>query len=341
MRLRRLALFGLPLVALAAAPMHDAPYHVADRFTLGGDGFWDYLALDTVSHRLFIARQNRLMVVDPSNGKVLGEVPGLKGAHGTAFDQADGRGFATSGGDGTVRMFDLKTLRPLSTIDAAPDADAILFDPATSRIFTFNGDSKSSSVIDARTGKNIGTIDLGAVPEFGVSAGNGMVYVNLESADSVAEIDARAMKVVRRWSIAPCKSPSGLAIDVRHHLLFSGCRNELMGISDARAGKLVATEPIGAGVDADRFDAGTGDAFASNGDGTITVVHEDSPTHFTVAQTVETMRGARTMELDPRTHTLYTVSARFGERPAQATPDNPRRRPPMVPNTFTLLVVSR
>ncbi|HYS22068.1 MAG TPA: hypothetical protein VEO73_13345 [Gemmatimonadales bacterium] len=315
-------------------------YHVVNTYTLGGDGGWDYLALDTVGHRLFIARANRVMVVDPDNGKVLAEIPGLKGAHGVAFAYEAGHGFATSGADSSVVMFDLKTLQVLGRTTAAPDADAILYDPATKRIFTFNGDSHNASVIDVATGQRIGTIELGAGPEFGVSAGDGKLYVNLEDKGAVAEIDAAAMKVTRQWSLTPCQAPTGLAIDRAHHRLFSGCRNQMMAISDATAGKLITTVPIGQGVDACRFDPGTQQAFASNGDGTLTVVHEAAPDTFTVVANVATKRGARTMELDLKTHRVYTATADFGPTPAP-TADRPRPRPSLVPGTFALLVLDR
>lgn len=334
-----LALATASLMQAQEAPHAGARYHVEHTFTLGGDGGWDYLALDTTSHRLFIARQNRVMVVDPATGKVLHEIPGLNGAHGVAFAREAGHGFATSGRDSSVVMFDLKTLAVLRRTHAAADADAILYDPATKHIFTFNGDAQSASVIDAASGKNIGTIDLGAKPEFGVSDGQGRLYVNLESTAEVAEIDAAAMKVTRRWSIEPCESPTGLAIDVAHQRLFSGCRNSIMAISDAATGKLLTTMPIGAGVDACRFDAATGNAYSSNGGaGTITVVHENTPNHYSVRQTVATMTSARTMEIDPATHQLFTVGAQFGPAPA-AAPGARRQRPPMIPGTFTLLVL--
>jgi YVTN family beta-propeller protein len=315
-------------------------YHVVNTYTLGGDGGWDYLALDTVGHRLFIARANRVMVVDPDNGKVLAEIPGLKGAHGVAFAYEAGHGFATSGADSSVVMFDLKTLQVLGRTTAAPDADAILYDPATKRIFTFNGDSHNASVIDVATGQRIGSIELGAGPEFGVSAADGKLYVNLEDKGAVAEIDAAAMKVTRQWSLAPCQAPTGLAIDRAHHRLFSGCRNQMMAISDATTGKLITTVPIGQGVDACRFDPGTQLAFASNGDGTLTVVHEAAPDTFTVVANVATKRGARTMELDLKTHRVYTATADFGPTPAP-TADRPRPRPSLVPGTFALLVLDQ
>lgn len=320
--------------------LQSQSYHVTHTYTLGGDGGWDYLSLDTVGHRLFVARQDRVMVLDPASGKVLAEIPGLNRAHGIAFDYADGKGFATSGGDSSVVIFDLKTLKVLGRTIAAPDADAVLFDPATKRIFTFNGDSRSSSVIDPASGKKIGTIDLGAGPEFGVSAGDGKLYVNLEDSSAVEEIDAATMKVLRRWSLAPCESPSGLAIDREHHRLFSGCHNKLMAISDAQAGKVITTVPIGEGVDANRFDPGTQIAFASTGDGNITVVHEDGPDKYTVVGNVATKRGARTMEVDLASHVVYTVSADFGPPPAP-TPERPRPRPSILPGTFALLVLTR
>ena len=332
--MRRLSLlFGAALTL--AAPAAAQNYTITHTYKLGGDGGWDYLALDTAGHRLFIARQDRVMVVDPEDGKPIAVIPGLNRAHGIAFAYAEGHGFATSGADSTVTMFDLKTLKVLKRTKAAIDDDAVLFDPATGHIFTMNGDAKSSSVIDAKTGDLIGNIDLGGGPEFGVSAGDGKLYINIEDASEVVEVDAAAMKVTRRWSIKPCESPSGLAIDRVHHRLFSGCRNGTMGISDAQAGKLVTTVPIGRGVDACRFDEGTGLAFASNGDGTLTVIHQDSPDKYTVVGNVTTMRGARTMELDPVSHRLFTVSAEFGPLPAG------QRRPPVLPGTFSLLELDR
>ncbi len=327
------------LVVATAAGAQGSRYHVTNRFAIGGNGSWDYLAVDTAGHRLFIARENRVTVVDPSNGHVLGEITGLERAHGVAFAYPTGHGFITSGADSTVVMFDLKTLKVLGKTTAAVDCDAILYDPASGHIFTMNGDAGSASVIDARTGKRITNITLPGKPEFGVTNGKGRVYVNIEDKSLVAEIDSRTDRVIRHWPIAPCTSPSGLAIDVAHNRLFSGCHSKVMGISDAVSGKLVTTVPIGAGVDANRFDAGTGYAFASTGDGHITVAHEDSPNKFTVVDNVTTMPGARTMALDPVSHRLYTVSAKFG--PAPAAKAGQRSRPPVIPGSFTLLVLER
>ena len=329
---------ALALLVAGAAPAAAQTYHVTHTYTVGGDRGWDYLALDTAGHRLFVARQDRVMVINPETGALLGEIPGLNRAHGVAFDYAAGHGFATSGADSTVTMFDLRTLAVLTRTVAAIDDDGVLFDPATGHIFTMNGDAGSATAIDGVTGQRLGSVDLGGKPEFGVSAGDGMLYVNLEDKSEVAEVDARAMRVTRHWSIRPCESPSGLAIDREHHLLFSGCRSGVMGVSNARDGKLVTTVPIGRGVDACRWDAATRLAFASNGDGTITVIHEDSPTSFRVVSSAATRQGARTMELDEATHRLYTVTADFGPAPAP-TPERPRPRPPVLPGTFALLVL--
>jgi len=337
-RVSRFLPCGALLLVLATPPAGAQSYHVAKTIKLGGDGGWDYVALDTAGHRLFIARQNRVMVVDQESGRLLAEIPGLDRAHGIAFAYQAGHGFATSGRDSAVTMFDLKTLKVLGHTTVAPDDDAILFDLASQHVFTFNGDAHSASVLDPASGARVGTIDLGTGPEFGVSAGDGSLYVNLEDAGAVAQLDAAALRVTRRWSLAPCESPSGLAIDRAHHRLFSVCRNKVMAISDATAGKLITTLPIGGGVDAAAFDPGTGLAFASNGDGTLTVVHEDGPDAFHVVANVPTRRGARTMALDERSHRVYLVTAEFGPTPAAAA-GQPRPRPPIVPGTFALMVL--
>ena len=325
---------------LRAQTAGSGAYHVARQVTLGGDGRWDYIVLDTAGNRLFIARQDRVMVVDPNDGKLVGEIHGLNGAHGVALDYATDHGFATSGHDGTVTMFDLKTLEVLGRTRAAADADAILYDPASKHVFTFNGDAHSSTVIEPASGHAIGSVALGGKPEFGVSAGDGKLYVNIEDRAEIVEIDAAAQRVTRRWSLAPCTEPTGLAIDRAHHRLFSGCRNRVMAISDATRGRVIATVPIGGGVDGNGFDPGTGLAFSSDGEGTLTVVHEDTPTQYRVVSTVPTKRGARTMALDPRTHRIFTVTAELGPPPAP-TAEQPHPRPTIVPGTFTLLILER
>jgi DNA-binding beta-propeller fold protein YncE len=330
----------LILIAAASTSLFaQAPsgsYRVSHTYMLGGDGSWDYIVPDAPNHRLFIGRQNRVMVVDEDNGTVLGEVVGIQGAHGTAIAAASGHGFATSGNDRSVVVFDLKSLAVLGRIPAAEDADAIIYDGASDRIFTFNGDAHSSTVIDPRAGTVITNLALGGKPEYGVSAGDGKVYANLTDVSEIVEIDARAASVVRRWPTAPCKQPVAMAIDTAHQRLFSGCRSGVMAVSDYRVGRVVATLPIGAGVDGAGFDPVSGDAFASNADGTLTVIHQDAPDQYHVAQTVETPERARNMGLDASSHRVYIVSAKFGPAPAGG-----RGRGPVLPGTFTLMVIEK
>jgi DNA-binding beta-propeller fold protein YncE len=290
---------------------------------------------DPPNHRVFIARQNRVMVVDEDSGKLLGEVTGINGAHGTAIAASTGHGFATSGNDQSVVMFDLKSYKPLGKIPAAEDADAIVYDSASNRVFTLNGDAHSSTVIDPKEGKLITNIALGGKPEYGVSAGDGKVYANLTDTSEVVEIEAKTATVSRRWSTAPCKQPVSMAIDTAHHRLFSGCRSDVMAVSDYQAGKVVTTLPIGQGVDGAGYDAASGNAFASNADGTLTVIHQDSPDQYRVAETVQTPVGSRNMGLDPTNHRLFVASAKFGPVPAGG------RRGPVLPDSFAVLVIER
>src|SRR6202171_5958852 len=231
---------ALVLALAAVTPcfaQSSASYRVTHSYTLGGDGSWDYIVPDPPNHRLFIGRQNRVMVVDEDNGTLLGEVLGIQGAHGTAIADATGHGFATSGNDQSVVMFDLKTFKVLGKIPAAEDADAIIYDRVSNRVFTFNGDAHSSTVIDPRAGTLITNIPLGGKPEYGVSAGDGKVYANLTDTSEVVEIDAKTATVTRRWSTAPCMQPVAMALDTAHHRLFSGCRSGVMAVSDYQTGK--------------------------------------------------------------------------------------------------------
>ena len=335
--MRRITI-GLGLILIStAALLAQSAYHVARTYSLGGEGRWDYVVPDPPQHRVFIARQNRVIVVDEDTGKLLGEVTGINGAHGTAVVADTGHGFATSGNDESVVMFDLKTFKTLGKSHAAEDADAIIYDPASKRVFTFNGDHHSSTVIDPRDGKVITNIPLGGKPEYGVSAGDGKVYANLTDTSNVVEIDAAKATVTRRWSTAPCRQPVSMAIDTASHRLFSGCRSGVMAVSDYQKGSIVATLPIGMGVDGAGYDPGSHDAFASNADGTLTVIHQDSPDRYHVAQTLQTPQGSRNMGVDPTTHRIFLASAMFQPAPAGGG----RGRPALVPGSFAVLVVER
>lgn len=311
-------------------------YRITHTYTLGGEGSWDYVVPDPSNHRLFIARQTRVMVVDEDRGTLLGEVPRVHGAHGTAVAASSGHGFATSGMDQAVVMFDLKTFQPLKTIPAAEDADAIIYDAASNRVFTFNGDAHSSTVIDPREGTLITNIPLGGKPEYGVSAGDGKVYANLTDVSDVVEIDAKTATVSRRWPTTPCRQPVSMAIDTARKRLFSGCRSGVLAVSDYQNGKLVTTLPIGIGVDGAGYDAASGDVFASNADGTLTVIHQDSADQYHVQQTLTTPVGSRNMGLDPTNHRLFVVSAKFGPPPATG-----RGRGPVEPGSFAVMVIER
>jgi DNA-binding beta-propeller fold protein YncE len=329
----------LIVVAIAAAAPLLAPsassYRITHTYPLGGDGGWDYIVPDPPNHRVFIARQTRVMVVDEDNGTLLGEVPDVHGAHGTAVVASTGHGFATSGSDKSVVMFDLTTFKALGRIPAAEDADAIIYDSASNRVFTFNGDAHSATVIDP-AGTLITNIALGGKPEYGASAGDGKVYANLTDTGEVVEIDARNATVARRWPTAPCRQPVAMAIDTAHRRLFSGCRSGVLAISDYQAGKVVATAPIGAGVDGAAYDPASGDVFASNADGTLTVIHQDSPDQYHVAENVPTPQFSRNMGLDPTNHRLFVASAEFGP-----VPPGGRGRGPVLPDSFALLVIQR
>lgn len=313
-------------------------YHLIKTIPVPGDTFWDYLKFDPTSRRLFISHGTHVVVVDVDSGKVVGDIGGMQGIHGIVLAPEFNRGFVTDGRAAKVWIFDLKTLQVTGSAPADPDADGEVYDPASKRVFTMNGDSKSSTVIDASTGNVVGKIELGGQPEFPVADGKGHVYANIESTSEIVEIDSNTMKITHRWPLAPAQSPSGLAIDAEHGILFSGCHNKMMAIVDANTGKVIATPPIGQGVDATRFDPGTGYAFSSNGDGTLTVIHEDSPTQFSVVENVTTERGARTMALDPTTHQVFLVTAQVTR--IQNPP--PHTRPfKMVPGSFHVLVFGK
>jgi len=337
-RLCSLLAIGFPCPLLFAA---DPGLHVMKTFKLGGEGGWDYLEIDPDSHHLFISRATRVIVIDAESGKPVGDIPDTPGVHGIALANDLGRGFTSNGREGTVTIFDLNTLKPISKVQAVGEnPDAILFDPATKRVFTFNGKSADATAIDAASGKIVGKIPLGGKPEFGVSTGKGEIFVNLEDKSELLALDPKDLKVKSRWPLAPCESPSGLAMDIKNRLLFVGCDNKMMAVVNADTGKVITTLPIGGGVDADRFDPDTKFAFASCGEGVLTVVKEDSPGKFSVAENVKTERGARTMALDLKTHVAYVVTAKFGPPPA-ATTQQPNPRPSILPDTFEVLVVGK
>lgn len=331
--MKRTAILLLVSAILCVPAVAQKQYKLVSTEKLGGEGGWDYLTYEPGAHRLFITRATHVMLVDTNTLKVVSDIPGLNGIHGVALAPAMNKGFVSNGGDDSVAVFDLETLKVTDTVKVGGRPDAILFDPYSKHVFTFNAKSQDSTVIDAASGKVLAAIPLGGKPEFPASDGKGKVFVNIEDKAEIAVIDVKGNTVTARWPLKGCEEPSALAFDVGHGRLFSGCGNKVMAVTDASSGNVVTTVPIGAGVDAGAFNSRTQEAFLSCGDGTLAVIHEDSPDKYSVKQTVETARGARTMALDTDADAIYLVTAQFGEK----GPND--RRPPMIPGTFQLLVV--
>lgn len=334
-----LVLFAMlvPACALAAG---SGGWKVQHRYALGGEGGWDYLALDQPAQHLYVSRSDRVIVLDATDGKQVGVIEGLSGVHGIALADDLHKGFISNGRGNAVTVFDPATLKVEKTVAVdARDPDGIVYDPYSKRVFAFDGDSDNASVIDARSDKLLGHIALPGDPEFPVSDGHGHVFDNIESKNELAVIDPVGMKVTAVWPLKDCRSPSGLAIDVPHHRLFSVCQNGIMAVTDSDNGKAVASVPIGEGPDAARFDPQRQLVFSSNGrSGTLTVVREETPDRFVVVANVPTQKSARTMALDERSGDIFLSAAEFGARPAPTRTD-PHPRPSVKPGSFTILEV--
>lgn len=338
--MRHTAVLLTSFVLLLAAVAATGPgYHVKKTYPLGGEGGWDYLNMDGVARRLYISRATHVLVIDSDSGKQVGDIADTPGVHGIALVPDLNRGFVSNGREGTVSIVDLKTLKTVGKLKVGENPDAIMYDPASKRVFAFNGRSHDASVIDAAKADVIGTIKLDGKPEFAVSDENGQIFVNIEDKNEIAAIDSNKMMVKATWPMAGCEAPSGLSIDRQNRRLFSGCSdNKTMAIMNTDTGKEVATVPICDGTDATAYDHDKHLAFASCHDGSITIIKQESPDKFGVAQTVATRKGARTMVLDPKTHDIYTVTADFGPAAAPSA-DQPHPRPSILPNSFVLLVV--
>ena len=342
--LARLAGLGLLLgiAASAAAGMESAPAKmtVLQKWTLGGEGGWDYIALDSSARRLFVSRSTRVDVVATDSGKIVGSIPGTNGVHGIALAEDLKRGYTSNGKGDSITVFDLDSLKIIQEVKIpAHNPDAILYEPQGKHIFTFNGKSKDVTVLDAAQLTVIATLPVPDKPEFAVDDGAGRIYANIESEPGqMVVIDSRTLKVIATWTLPGCQSPSGLAIDKAAHRLFSVCDDKVMAITDAQTGKQIARATVGDGPDAAAFDAARKLVFSSNGQGTLTVLKQDSADSYRVAETVSTQRGARTMALDPASGKVYLVTADFGPAPP-ATAEQPHPRPVPVAGTFTLLVV--
>jgi YVTN family beta-propeller protein len=314
-------------------------YSVQSRWTIGGEGGWDYLTADAAAHRLYVTHGTRVEVLDTRSGRVIGSIQGLQGIHGVALDDTGKFGYISDGRAGVVVVFDRANLEKLDSIPVGTNPDGIVFEPVTKTVWAFNGRSSNVSVIDTATRKVIATIALPGKPEFPVADGKGTIFDNIESKNSIVRLDARTKTLTATWPLTNCESPSGLAIDRAGRRLFTVCDSKTMNVVDANSGKVLARPTIGDGPDAAAYDAADKLAFSSNGDGTLTVV-DAGKDGYPVIQSLATEKGARTMSFDSGTGRIYLVTAKFGPRPA-ATAANPRPRPAIVPGSFTVLVVGR
>ncbi len=333
-------LIALPLVLAVA--FAQSGYHLIKKIPIPGDGFWDYLTTDPGTDRVFVSHGTEVDVVDAKKGEVVGKIEGLKLVHGIALAPEFNHGFISDGGANQVVVFDLKTLAKVGEVPAGMNPDGIIYDPGSKRVFAFNGRSASATAVDAEKGTLAGTVTLEGKPEFPAPDGKGHVYVNIEDKSEVMEIDSKALMVLNKWPLAPCESPSGMAMDTKTRRIFSGCENKMMSVMNADTGKVVATVPIGEGVDATWFDPGTKTVFDSCGrEGVLTVIHEDSPDKYTLVENVKTEQGARTMALNPKTHTVYLALAEVEMLPPADGDPKARPRRKVKPGSFGLLEFGR
>lgn len=325
----------IALTLVTTASVRGAEYHLLKEIPVGGDGGWDYLSVDESARRLYVSHATKVVVINLDKHTVVGEITNTPGVHGLAVASDLGRGFVSCGREDKAAIVDLKTLQTISKVETGKNPDGMLYDPSRQEVYMFNHTGESATVIDAKAGKVIATIPLGGKLEFGaVDTMAGRVFVNLEDKSEVVAIDTKTHKEVNRWPIAPGEEPTGMAFDAKNHRLFLGCGgNKLMVMLDSTSGKVVASVPIGDGVDANSFDPATQLAFASCSDGTVTIAHEDAPDKLTVVQTLKTARGARTMTIDPKTHRIYLGAAEY-----EAAPSAGQRRPKMVAGSFKILV---
>jgi len=327
-------------LAQSAQPSESINFTVENRYNVGGEGRWDLLTFDAKRHRLFVSRSTHVQVIDADSGKVIGDIPGTEGVHGIALADDLNVGFTSNGKSNSVTVFDLATLNIIASIKISGlNPDVILYEPKSKHLFTFNGRSANATVIDAVSRKEIDTISLPGKPELAVSNDAGNVFVNIEDKNEIVVIDSGSDKILKNFPIGGGDEPTGLAIDKIHKRLFSVCANKKMEILDSETGRIVSEVAIGSAPDSAAFDASRGIAFSSNGDGTLTLVKENDPEHFSVLQNVATQKGARTMAYDSDKHRAYLVTASFGETPP-ATKEQPKPRPAMIPDSFVVLVVS-
>ena len=332
-----LVLFGGPAAQAQTAPKAaPAPYRLLNTIAIGGSGGWDYLNVDPAGTRLYVSHGTQVEVIDLKTRKLIGTIPNTPGVHGIEVVPGANRGYITCGRTNQCVVFNLTTLKPITTVPTGPKPDALLYDAFSKRVVLFSNEGGKSTVLDGKTGLAVGTAELGGDVEAGVSDGRGSIFVNIENKNEIVQFDAQTLAVKKRYSLAPGKEPTGLGYDHKTNRLFSGCANEKLVVTDSRTGKQIAVLPTGKGTDGTVFDPATNNIITSNGVGTLTVIHEDAPNKYTVVANVLTARGARTLALDPKSHHLFTCTADYGPVPAP-TADNPNPRPSIVPGTFRVL----
>jgi YVTN family beta-propeller protein len=324
----------LCVAAIGSLQGQDGPYHAGKEIPIGGEGGWDYLTVDAPAHRLYVSHATHVVVIDTQANKIVGDIPDTPGVHGFAIAADLGRGFTTNGRENKASIVDLKTLNLIQKVDTGENPDAVLYEPVRKEVYTMNGRGKSATVIDAATGRVIATIPLEGKPEFAQADSTaGRVYVNIEDKNAVQVIATATHTVGATWPVAPCEAATGMAFDAERHRLFLGCDNKLMVMLDSTTGKVVHSVPVGAGVDSTWFDPATKLAFTSNGEsGTVTIAHEESASALKVVQTLKTVKGARTMALDPATHTIYLAATDYEPQPAAS-----KARPKPIGGTFRIL----
>ena len=332
--------FLCSLVVSSGQLSAQQPYKIIDKWKIGGDGGWDYLLADSSAHRLYLTHGTRVDVLDTTTGKPVGAITGLHGTHGIALDTAGKFGYISDGGGNAVVVFDRATLATVATIPTGgQNPDGIVFETATQTVWAFDGRSKDAAVIDAASRKVVANIPLPGKPEFPAVDGKGIVFDNIEDKHEIVRLDAHTNKLTAEWPVTGCESPSGLVLDTAGSRLIPVCDGKKMGVVDSNTGKVLATPNIGDGPDAAGWDAAHKLAFASCGEGVLSVVDTSTPAYATI-ETLPTQRGARTMAYDSGADRIYLVTAEFGPRPAP-TADNPHPRPSIVPGSFTVIVVGR
>lgn len=329
---------GGGLFHLYASSPASSGYHLSKTIPLGGAGQWDYCLVDKDARRLYVSHGTEVVVVNVDSGEKVGTIPDTPGVHGIALAQDLGRGFTSNGRADSVTIFDLKTLETINTLKInGHNPDAIYYDAASKRVFTFNGRSKDVTAINAGDGSVVGNFGVGGKPEFAAGAGDGHIFVNIEDTSELLEIDAQKLGVLHRWPLAPCKEPSGLAMDIKNRRLFSVCGNNIMVVVNAETGKVVATPKIDEDPDAAGFDPETRLVFSSNGEsGNLTVIQQDSSDKYTVLENVPSKKYARTMAIDEKTHNIFLPIADF-----EATAAAGEHRPKTKPDTFGILLVTK